>query len=54
MILIAVFYQLLLVIGFPILLDRLKMGDKVLDKLVLGTICIGHDKDGYLIFYNRH
>ena len=46
LILIAVLYQLLLVIGDPILLVRFKMSDEVLGQSVLGTIFVGHGVDG--------
>ena len=45
MMLISVFYQLLLVIGDPILLVRFKMGDEVIDHLVLGVIFVEHGAD---------
>ena len=43
--LIAVFYHLLLVFGYPILLGGLKVGDEVLDKLGLGYVGHGGDVD---------
>ena len=49
MMLISVFYQLLLVIGDPILLGVLKMDDEVLDQSGLGAIFIGHSADGDFI-----
>ena len=54
MMLISVFYQLLLVIGDPILLSGFKMGDEVLDQLVLGAIFIGNGTDGDFILYDSH
>ena len=52
--LIDVFYQILLVIVYTILLGGFKMGDEVLDQLVLGFIFLGHGVDGDLIFYGSH
>ena len=52
--LIAVFYQLLLVIGYPILLGGFKLGDEVLDQSGLGAIFLGHGADGDLILDNIH
>ena len=54
MMLIAVFYNLPLVIGDPILLCGFKIGDKVLDQLGLGAIFIVHSSDGDFIVYDRH
>ena len=51
---IAVLYQLLLVIGCPILLGGFKLGDEVLDQWGLGAIFIGHGMDGYFILYDSH
>ena len=53
MILIAIFYQLLLVIECPILLGGLKIGDKVHDKLGLGDIFVGKDTDRVFILDDR-
>ena len=53
MILIAIFYQLLLVIGGPILLGGLKIGDEVLDKLGLGDLFVGKDADRVFILDDR-
>ena len=47
------FYQLLLVIGCPILLGGLKIGDKVHDKLGLGDIFVGKDTDRVFILDGR-
>ena len=49
MMLVAVFYQLLLIIGYPILLGRFKLGNEVLDLSRLGAIFIGHGMDGDFI-----
>ena len=54
LILISVFYQLLLVIGDPILLGVLKMDDEVLDQSGLGAIFIGHGADGDFILDYSH
>ena len=54
LILIAVFYQILLVIGDPILLDGFKMGDEVLDQSGLQAIFVGNGVDGYFILDDRH
>ena len=54
MILIAVFYQILLFIGYPILLGGFKLGDEVLDLTGLGVIFIGHGADGDFILNYRH
>ena len=54
LILIAVLYQLLLVIGDPILLVRFKMSDEFLGQSVLGTIFVGHGVDGNLILDDIH
>ena len=43
--LIAVFYQILLFIGDPILLGRFTLGDEVLDLSGLGAIFIEHGAD---------
>ena len=53
-ILIAVSYQIILVIGDPILLGGFKLGDEVLDKSGLGDIFLGHGAYGYFILYGRH
>ena len=42
---IAVFYQILLFIGDPILLGRFTLGDEVLDLSGLGAIFIEHGAD---------
>ena len=49
--LIADFYQIILVIGYPILLGIFKLGDEVLDQLRLGAIFIGNGVDGGFILY---
>ena len=49
MMLIDVLYQLLMVIGDPILLGGFKMGDEILDKSLLGSILVGPGADGYFI-----
>ena len=54
MILISVFYQLLLLIGDPIWLGWFKLGDEVLDLLVLGAIFIGDYADRYFILDENH
>ena len=54
MVLITVFYQLILVIGYPILLIGFKIGDGVLDKSGLGSIFIGHGAHVDFILYNIH
>ena len=51
---IAVFCQLLLFIGDPILLGKFKLGDEVLDLSVLGAIFIGHCTDGDFILDDSH
>ena len=48
------FCQILLFIGYPILLGILKMGGEVLDMLVMGAIFIGHGADGDLILDDSH
>ena len=48
---IAVFYQLLLVIVYPIFLVGFKMGNKVLDQLGLGAIFFCKGADGDLILH---
>ena len=53
-ILVAVLYQLLLIIGDPILLGRIKLGNEVLDLLRLGAIFIGNGMDGEFILYHRN
>ena len=52
--LIAVFYQILLIIGDPILLVGFKMGDEVLGQSVLGSIFVGNGADGDFILDDRH
>ena len=52
--LISILYQLLLVIGDPILLGRFKMSDEVLDHSVMIAIFVGHDKYVDLILYDIH
>ena len=52
--LIDVFYQILVVIGYPILLGGFKMGDKVLDQSGLGAIFFGHGVDGDFILDHIH
>ena len=54
MMLIAVFHQLLLVIGDPILLGVFKMGDEVLDNSILRDIFFGHVEYGDLILDGSH
>ena len=46
----AVLYQLLMVIGDPILLGGFKMVNEVLDQLGLGAIFIGNGANGDFIF----
>ena len=48
------FYQLLLFIGYPILLGGSKLGYEVLDLLGLGEICFGHGADGDFILDDGH
>ena len=50
--LIAVFYQNLLLNVYQIFLGVLKLGDEVHGILVLGDIFIGHGADGYFILEN--
>ena len=45
---IAVFYHLLLVIGYPILLGGFKLGDEVLDQSGLREIFVDNGADGDL------
>ena len=52
--LIAVFYQILLFVLYPILLVGFKLGDEVIDLLGLGAIYICHSMDGDLILDYRH
>ena len=52
MILIAVFYQLILVIVDRILLGGFKLGDEVLDKSKLGAKFLGNGADGDFILYD--
>ena len=52
--LIAVFYQILLFILYPILLVGFKLGDEVLDLLELGDIFIGQRADGYFVLDDNH
>ena len=52
--LIAVLYQLLLLIGVPILLGAFKMGDEVLDHSVMVAIFVGHGKYVDFILYDSH
>ena len=54
MMMIAVYYQLLMFIGDPILLSIFKIGDKFLDLFELGYIFIGHGVYGYFIFNDIH
>ena len=51
---IAVFCQILLVIGDPILLGGFKIGDEVLDQSGLGAIFIGNGADGDFILDDSH
>ena len=51
--LIDVFYQILVVIGYPILLGGFKMGDEVLDQSGLGAIFFGNGAHGDLILDDR-
>ena len=53
-VMIAVFYQIILVIGDNILLGGFKICNEVLDKLVLGAIFVGNGADGYLILDDIH
>ena len=52
--LVSFFYQILLVIGDPILLGGSIMGYEVLGQSGLGDIFIGHGADGYFILYESH
>ena len=52
--LIAVFYRLLLVIGYPILLGGFKIGDEVLAQSGLGATFAGHSEDGDFLLYESH
>ena len=54
MITIAVFYHVLLFIGYPILLGGFKLVDEVLDMLVMGAIFIGNGTDGNFILDDSH
>ena len=54
LILIYVFYQLLLVIGYPILLGGFKMGDEVIDQSGLGAIFVVHGVDGDSVLNESH
>ena len=54
MIPIAVFYQIILVIGDLILLGGFKLVDEFLDQLVLGAMFIGYVADGELILEYIH
>ena len=49
MMMIAAFYQILLVIVDPIFLGGFKMGNDFLDQLGMGSIFIGHRAVGDLI-----
>ena len=51
---ISVLYQIILIIGYPILLGGFKIGDEVPNKSGLGAIFIGHGTDGDFILYNIH
>ena len=53
-VMIAVFYQIILVIGDNILLGGFKICNEVLDQLVLGAIFVGNGADGYLILDDIH
>ena len=52
--LIAVFYQIIMVIGYPILLGVFRMGNDVLDQSGLGAIFIGSGTDGDFILCYSH
>ena len=52
--LISVLYQILLFVGYPILLGGFKLGDEVLDLSGLGAIFIGHGADGDFILDDSH
>ena len=54
MVLIAVQYHILLVIGDHILLGGFKLGDEVLDQSGLGAIFIGNGADGDFILDDSH
>ena len=54
MMLIDVLYQLLMVIGDPILLGGFKMDDEVFDQSVLGAIFLGHGADVDFILQKIH
>ena len=54
LILITIFYQLLLVIGDPILLGGFKMGDEVLYQSGLGDVFAGHGAGGDLVLDDSH
>ena len=49
-----VFYQILLVIGYLILLGEFKMGDDILDQSRLGAIFVGNGMDGDFILDYIH
>ena len=51
---IAVLYQILLVIGDPILLGGFKMDDEVFDQSVLGAIFLGNGADVDFILQKIH
>ena len=51
---IAVFYQLLLFIGYPILLDRLILRDEALDLSGEDEKSFGSRADSYFILYDGH
>ena len=52
--LIYVFYQILMVIGDPILFGGFKMSDEVLDQSGLGSIFVGNGEDRDFILNYRH
>ena len=54
LIMITFFYQILLVVGDPILLGGFKMVYEILDQLVLVSISVGHGVYGDFILDNIH
>ena len=54
LIMIAIFYQILLLIGYPIFLGGFKLGDEGLDLSGLGTIFFGHGADADFILDGSH
>ena len=52
--LVSVLYQPLMVIGYPILLSGLKMGNDVLDQSGMRAISAGNGAGGDFILYDIH